>query len=183
MVHRRGLCRQANRERGRQDQPRRQCVRRAKATGHFDSAELTLVRFFQRYQEELQAAIDEGAIAFKSVIACRTGLDIQPVSEDEVRNLEARRHEPEHAQETFRDFLLCHTMDIARERGLWIHIHAAVGTPDIADQGQSGHRLAACAHHPTTSSARPASARQSSTAYRLLDIQRTEQPVSPALGS
>ena len=89
-------------------------------------------RFFQRYQEELDAAIAEGAIAFKSVIAYRTGLDIQQVSEDEARrNFEASRTELEHAQKPFRDFLLCHTMDVARERGLWIHIHAAVGDPDI----------------------------------------------------
>jgi len=88
--------------------------------------------FFRRYQEELEAAIRDGAIAFKSVIAYRTGLDIQPVSEaDARRDFEAHRLEPERAQKVFRDFLLCHTMDVARERGLWMHIHAAVGDPDI----------------------------------------------------
>jgi uncharacterized protein len=92
-------------------------------------------KFFQRYQEELQAAIDDGAIAFKSVIAYRTGLDVEPVSESEARrNFEESRQEPEHTQKTFRDFLMCHTMDVARERGLWIHIHAAVGDPDIVYQ-------------------------------------------------
>jgi uncharacterized protein len=88
--------------------------------------------FFRRYQEELEAAIQDGAIAFKSVIAYRTGLDIQPVSEaDARRDFEAHRLEPERAQKVFRDFLMCHTMDVARERGLWMHIHAAVGDPDI----------------------------------------------------
>ncbi len=87
---------------------------------------------FRRYQEALAEAIAGGAIAFKSVIAYRTGLDIQPVSEDEARrNFEAARGEVESAQKPFRDFLLCHTMDVARERDLWIHIHAAVGDPDI----------------------------------------------------
>src|SRR5260370_32476909 len=38
---------------------------------------------FRRYQEALAAAIAGGAIAFKSVIAYRTGLDIQPVCETE----------------------------------------------------------------------------------------------------
>ena len=41
--------------------------------------------FFQKYQESVEAAIDDGAIAFKSVIAYRTGLDVQPVSEAEAR--------------------------------------------------------------------------------------------------
>jgi uncharacterized protein len=92
-------------------------------------------RFFERYQQELDGAIADGAIAFKSVIAYRTGLDIQPVSEDEARrNFESSRQELEHAQKAFRDFLLCHTMDVARERGIWIHIHAAVGDPDIVYQ-------------------------------------------------
>jgi predicted TIM-barrel fold metal-dependent hydrolase len=89
-------------------------------------------RFFERYQAAVEAAIDEGAVAFKSVIAYRTGLDIQPVSEDEARrNFEISRQDLEYAQKPFRDFLLCHTMDVARERGLWMHIHAAVGDPDI----------------------------------------------------
>jgi predicted TIM-barrel fold metal-dependent hydrolase len=89
-------------------------------------------QFFQRYQGALQAAIADGAIAFKSVIAYRTGLDVEPVSEAEARrNFETSRLELEHAQKAFRDFLLCHTMDVAREHGLWIHIHAAVGDPDI----------------------------------------------------
>jgi predicted TIM-barrel fold metal-dependent hydrolase len=91
--------------------------------------------FFRKYQELLEAAIQDGAIAFKSVIAYRTGLDIQPVSEDEARrNFEATRDAPLIEQKPFRDFLLCHTMDVARERRLWIHIHTAVGDPDIVFQ-------------------------------------------------
>ena len=50
---------------------------------------------------------------------------------DARRDFEAHRLEPERAQKVFRDFLMCHTMDVARERGLWMHIHAAVGDPDI----------------------------------------------------
>jgi predicted TIM-barrel fold metal-dependent hydrolase len=92
----------------------------------------TWTAFFQGYQAALEAAIVDGAIAFKSVIAYRTGLDVQPVSVDEARrNFEASRGDVESTQKPFRDFLLCHTMDVARQRGLWIHIHAAVGDPDI----------------------------------------------------
>src|SRR5207248_4519124 len=71
----------------------------------------------------------------KSVIAYRTGLDVQPMSEDEARrNVESSRQQMEQAQKAFRDFLLCHTMDVARERGLWVHIHTGVGDPDIVYQ-------------------------------------------------
>jgi uncharacterized protein len=95
----------------------------------------TWTSFFQGYQEALEAAIADGAIAFKSVIAYRTGLDVQPVSEAEARqNFENTRDEMESAQKPFRDFLMCHTMDVAREQNLWIHIHAAVGDPDIVYQ-------------------------------------------------
>lgn len=88
--------------------------------------------FFQRYQAALEEAIADGAVAFKSVIAYRSGLDVQPVTQTEARrNFQGTRTLPETAQKTFRDFLLCHTMDVARERGLWIHIHAAIGDPDI----------------------------------------------------
>ena len=88
--------------------------------------------FLARYDNALEDAVADGAIAFKSVIAYRTGLDIQPVSEDVARqNYEATLLETESAQKPFRDFLLCRTMDLARERGLWLHIHAAVGDPDI----------------------------------------------------
>lgn len=99
-------------------------------------------RFFQRYQEALDAAIADGAIAFKSVIAYRTGLDVQPVTESEARRaFESTRGDVESTQKAFRDFLLCHTMDVARERGLWIHIHAAVGDPDIVYHRANPARL------------------------------------------
>jgi predicted TIM-barrel fold metal-dependent hydrolase len=91
--------------------------------------------FFQAYQEALEAAIADGALAFKSVIAYRTGLAVEPVSEAAAAaNYESSRGQSELAQKAFRDFLLCHTMDVARARGLWIHIHAAVGDPDIVLQ-------------------------------------------------
>jgi predicted TIM-barrel fold metal-dependent hydrolase len=88
--------------------------------------------FFRRYQAELEHAIHDGAIAFKSVIAYRTGLDVQPVSEDQARrDFEAHRLAPEREQKVFRDFLLCHTLDVARERGVWVHFHTGAGDPDI----------------------------------------------------
>lgn len=88
--------------------------------------------FFRRYGEALDEAIREGAIAVKSVIAYRSGLNVAPVSETEARaDFEAHRLATEREQKLFRDFLLCHTMDVARERGIWMHFHAGVGDPEI----------------------------------------------------
>jgi len=89
-------------------------------------------RFFQRYQDALDDALNGGAVAVKSVIAYRTGLDVsQPTESEAAIAFDRTRLEVEGAQKTFRDFLLCHTMDVARERKVWIHIHAGVGDPDI----------------------------------------------------
>jgi uncharacterized protein len=69
------------------------------------------------------------------VIAYRTGLDVQAISESDARaNFEATRLAAELHQKPLRDFLLCRTLDTARERGVWIHIHAGVGDPDIVYQ-------------------------------------------------
>lgn len=88
--------------------------------------------FFDRYQAALDEAIRDGAIAFKSVIAYRSGLDVEVVSEAEARaDFEAHRLAPERQQKVFRDFLVCRTMDLARERGIWMHFHAGVGDPEI----------------------------------------------------
>ena len=106
-------------------------------------------RFFQHYQESLEAAIVDGAVAFKSVIAYRTGLDVEPVTEAEARrNYEATRGQAERFQKPLRDFLLCHTLDVARERGLWVHVHAAVGDPDIVYQRANPARLYPLLHSP-----------------------------------
>jgi hypothetical protein len=90
-------------------------------------------RFLERYQQELEAAIADGAVAFKSVIAYRTGLDVQPVSETEARrNFELSRHDPEHTPKPLLDFLLCHTLDVARERDIWMRIHTGFGDAPIS---------------------------------------------------
>ncbi len=104
--------------------------------------------FLGRYDDALESAIGDGAIAFKSVIAYRTGLDVQVVSEAEARrNFEQARGGPEHEQKPFRDFLLCRTFDVARERGRWVHIHAAVGDPDIVMERANPARLYPLLHH------------------------------------
>lgn len=91
--------------------------------------------FLERYDAALEDAIADGAIAFKSVIAYRTGLQVDPTSEaDAQRNFESTQNAPEPAQKPFRDFLLCRTLDLAREHGIWMHIHTGVGDPEIVYQ-------------------------------------------------
>src|SRR6202022_2230712 len=52
--------------------------------------------FFQHYQSALDAAIADGAIALKSVIAYGTGRAVEPVSEAEARqNFETSRNDVE----------------------------------------------------------------------------------------
>jgi hypothetical protein len=98
--------------------------------------------FFRRYQEALDEAIGEGVVAFKSVIAYRSGLDVEPVTKDAARrDFDAHRQAPEREQKVFRDFLLCHTLDVARERSIFVHIHAAVGDPDIVYERANPARL------------------------------------------
>ena len=98
--------------------------------------------FFQHYQEQLEEAIRDGAIAFKSIIAYRSGLDVEPVSEDAARrDFETHRLSPERQQKIFRDFLFCHTLDVARERSIWIHVHTGVGDPDIVYERANPARL------------------------------------------
>jgi uncharacterized protein len=89
-------------------------------------------RFSQRFVAELEAAIADGAVAFKSVIAYRSGLDVAVVSEADARqSFQVARLQSERAQKPLRDFLLCRTLDVARERGLWVHLHTGVGDPEI----------------------------------------------------
>jgi hypothetical protein len=80
-------------------------------------------RFFQLYQEALDEAITDGAIAFKSVIAYRTGLDIALVSKAEAgRNFDTSRNSPESEQKAFRDFLskILYGADGSVPEALWI---------------------------------------------------------------
>lgn len=98
--------------------------------------------FLILYHAALEEAIAEGAVAFKSVIAYRTGLDVTPVSEAEARTaFERTRLAPEREQQVFRDFLLCETLDLARERNLWLHIHVGAGDPEIVYERANPARL------------------------------------------
>ncbi len=83
-----------------------------------------------------EAAAREGAVAFKSVLAYRTGLDVQPVSASDARAAFERwrgdgwRESREHAKPV-RDRLLHRVMEVARAADLPVHIHCGGGDAEI----------------------------------------------------
>jgi len=91
----------------------------------------------ERFENELhRAADDPRTIAFKSIIAYRTGLDVEPVDAPEARAAFDRwRSEgwPESHQtaKPVRDRLLDRMLAVAKDRGLVAHIHTGDGDPDI----------------------------------------------------
>jgi hypothetical protein len=83
----------------------------------------------------LEQAAAAGAVAFKSVIAYRTGLDITEPSAGDARAAFARwrddgfRESREHAKPV-RDRLLERTLEVAQAAGIPVHIHSGGGDPD-----------------------------------------------------
>jgi hypothetical protein len=95
--------------------------------------------------EELEAAVgaslevaagDPRTVAFKSIIAYRTGLDVQPASHEEAaRGFERWRDAgwPENRTDAkpVRDRLLHVAAELAHARGLALHIHTGDGDPEV----------------------------------------------------
>jgi predicted TIM-barrel fold metal-dependent hydrolase len=83
-----------------------------------------------------EASDAEGTVAFKSIIAYRTGLDVEDASAEEASRAfrewrddgwtETRRR-----TKPVRDRLLAVTADVAKRRGLALHIHTGDGDPEI----------------------------------------------------
>lgn len=83
-----------------------------------------------------EAADDPRTVAFKSIIAYRTGLDVGRVSrQDAVSGFERWRAggwaETRTDAKPVRDRLLYATAELARERGLALHIHTGDGDPEV----------------------------------------------------
>ena len=100
----------------------------ASAAAGYDELEDALVA-------RLEAAAAEGAVAFKSVIAYRTGLDIAQPSAADARGAFTRwredgfRETRTHAKPV-RDRLLERTLEVASAAGVPVHIHSGGGDPD-----------------------------------------------------
>lgn len=83
-----------------------------------------------------EAATDPRCVAFKTVIAYRTGLDVGPVEADEAaRAFERWRdggwREDRHDAKPVRDFLLRRALEVAGRTGRPLHVHCGGGDPDI----------------------------------------------------
>lgn len=83
-----------------------------------------------------RAAGDPTTVAFKSIIAYRTGLDVQPVTSQEAARAFERwrsdgwRESQDHAKPV-RDYLLYRAAEGARKHDRPLHIHTGDGDPDI----------------------------------------------------
>ena len=88
------------------------------------------------FTAELEAAVADGSIAFKSVIAYRTGLDVCEWSASDREaafsawRADGWRETREHAKPV-RDGLLRRALAVARSAGIPVHIHCGGGDPSI----------------------------------------------------
>ena len=86
--------------------------------------------------EARRAAADPNCVAFKSIVAYRTGLDVGDPSEADAREAFAGwradewRETRDHAKPV-RDFLIRRTLAVAKELGRAFHFHCGGGDPDI----------------------------------------------------
>lgn len=96
----------------------------------------------RRYRDALEADVAAGAVGFKSLIAYRTGLDVDPgVSEGDARRaFEARHLNPPARLKPLRDLLFAEAAAFAREHDLWLHVHTGIGDVDIVyERSQPSH--------------------------------------------
>jgi hypothetical protein len=88
------------------------------------------------HDEASSAASDPNCVAYKSIVAYRTGLDVGDPSEADARAAFERwkgdewRETREHAKPV-RDFLIRRTLAVAKEHGRAFHFHCGGGDPDI----------------------------------------------------
>lgn len=99
------------------------------------------------FEAELdRAAQDSTTVAFKSIIAYRTGLDVQPVPRQEAGAAFKRwradgwKESREHAKPV-RDYLLYLAAEAARRHDRVLHIHTGDGDPDIVLSRARPHDL------------------------------------------
>jgi predicted TIM-barrel fold metal-dependent hydrolase len=88
------------------------------------------------FSSEIEAACNDNAVAIKSVIAYRTGLDVKEWSREEVRSgylrwAEARFPETRELAKPVRDALLRRTLEIAKAAERPVHIHCGGGDPSV----------------------------------------------------
>ena len=88
------------------------------------------------FSSEIEQACSDNAVAIKSVIAYRTGLDVQEWERPEVESTyvrwaEAGFPETRELAKPVRDALLRRTLEIAKKAGRPVHIHCGGGDPSV----------------------------------------------------
>lgn len=88
------------------------------------------------HDRAIEAAGDPNCVAFKSIVAYRTGLDVGDPSEAEAREAFAGWRDDEWREtreraKPVRDFLIRRTLAVAKEQGRAFHFHCGGGDPDI----------------------------------------------------
>jgi predicted TIM-barrel fold metal-dependent hydrolase len=111
-----------------------------------DGAE-DLAELEERFGSELErAAADPSTVAFKSIIAYRTGLDVGDVDRAEAAAAYLRwrsdgwKETRDHAKPV-RDYLLHRAADAAKRYGRVLHVHTGDGDPDIVLSRARPHDL------------------------------------------
>jgi len=96
----------------------------------------TLTDFVDRFRGALEPLAPH-VVAFKSIAAYRSGLDVQPVaSEVAAERFEVLRRQAENAPVRFADkklidFLLLHALEVAARHELPVQFHTGFGDPDL----------------------------------------------------
>jgi hypothetical protein len=91
----------------------------------------------QGVEHEVRTAADQGAVAFKTIIAYRSGLDVTDPSIAEASEAYERWRAADFPDrdrgpnKPVRDFLLHRLLEVARELDRPVHIHCGAGDPDI----------------------------------------------------
>lgn len=99
----------------------------------------TFAGLLNSFDETIQSAVrKEGFVGFKSVVAYRTGLDLDTPSEaDALRSFRLYRKGKEQTEwfgpkvKPLRDFLLCHVAERSKRLGAFLQIHTGIGDTDI----------------------------------------------------
>jgi predicted TIM-barrel fold metal-dependent hydrolase len=100
-------------------------------------ARLSYGELVRRFEDGVRRAIrDEGYVGLKSIIAYRTGLEIDLSYRDEAagrRGLDQIFRQPEtmDASKPLRDHLLCRTLELSIELGVPVQIHTGFGDVDV----------------------------------------------------
>lgn len=108
--------------------------------------------FVVLFERSLRSAVKErGALAFKSVIAYRTGLDIQKPSLGDVRrDFAFVKNAPTRKGKSIRDWYVYEATRLAAELGVSLHLHTGMGERDILFKDCNPQKMSDFLNDPVT---------------------------------